>query len=109
MFAFALWDREKRLLPGSGPPGEALYYGRVGPTLFGSELKALCAHPGFSAEIDRDASPSMPGTPCAGALTIYRGISKLEPDIATINAAGDVSVAAYWRLAMRSRRANVTR
>ena len=104
MFAFALWDREKRLLHlvrdrlGEKP----LYYGRVGPTLFfGSELKALCAHPGFSAEIDRDALALYARHNYVPApLTIYRGISKLEPGhIATINAAGDVSAVAYWRLA----------
>ncbi len=95
MFAFALWDREKRLLHlvrdrlGEKP----LYYGRVGPTLFfGSELKALRAHPGFSAEIDRDALALYARhTYVPAPLTIYRGISKLEPGhIATINAAGDV-------------------
>src|SRR3989338_10634884 len=55
MFAFALWDRTERALYlvrdrlGEKP----LYYGWVGNTfLFGSELKALTAHPDFRAEID---------------------------------------------------------
>jgi asparagine synthase (glutamine-hydrolysing) len=58
MFAFALWDREARRLTlardriGKKP----LYYGFCdGRFLFGSELKALRAHPGFHAELDRDA------------------------------------------------------
>ena len=57
MFAFALWDCEKRQLHlvrdrlGERP----LYYGRMGDTLlFGSELKALQAHPAWRGEIDRD-------------------------------------------------------
>lgn len=58
MFAFALWDREKRTLTlardrmGKKP----LYYGWCGKTfLFGSELKSLRAHPDFDDEIDPDA------------------------------------------------------
>ena len=58
MFAFALWDREERILHlARDRMGEKpLYYGRFGPTvLFGSELKALRAHRAFRADIDRDA------------------------------------------------------
>jgi asparagine synthase (glutamine-hydrolysing) len=58
MFAFALWDRrERRLTLARDRAGKKpLYYGRFGRTLmFGSELKALRAHPAFEPEIDRDA------------------------------------------------------
>jgi asparagine synthase (glutamine-hydrolysing) len=58
MFAFGLWDRQQRRLTlardraGKKP----LYYGWCGDSfLFGSELKALRAHPAFHASIDRDA------------------------------------------------------
>lgn len=58
MFAFAVWDRHERVVHlvrdrlGKKP----LYYGWQGDTfLFGSELKALRAHPNFRAPIDRDA------------------------------------------------------
>jgi asparagine synthase (glutamine-hydrolysing) len=59
MFAFALWDRERRSLTlardraGKKP----LYYGwgRNHTFFFGSELKALRMHPDFDPEIDRDA------------------------------------------------------
>ncbi len=58
MFAVALWNREERRLYlvrdrlGIKP----LYWGRFGDLfLFGSELKALRAHPNFLAEIDRTA------------------------------------------------------
>ena len=57
MFALALWDRERlRLTLARDRVGEKpLYYGRSGHAfLFGSELKALQAHPAFKAEIDRD-------------------------------------------------------
>lgn len=58
MFAFALWDRQHNVLylvrdrMGEKP----LYYGWQGKTfLFGSELKALRAHPAWQPEINRQA------------------------------------------------------
>src|SRR5262249_20857679 len=56
MFAFAVWDRERcELAIARDRLGEKpLYYGRAGAAfLFGSELKALRAHPDFPATIDR--------------------------------------------------------
>jgi asparagine synthase (glutamine-hydrolysing) len=56
MFAIALWDREeRRLFLARDRFGEKpLYYGVIGTTLyFGSELKALRAHPAFRDEVDR--------------------------------------------------------
>ncbi len=83
MFAFALWDRETRTLTlardrlGEKP----LYYGYCGELfLFGSELKALRAHPGFKADIDRDALALMQRLAYIPAPhSIYRGIHKLPP------------------------------
>jgi asparagine synthase (glutamine-hydrolysing) len=57
MFSLALWDRKERvLLLARDRLGEKpLYYGRAGEAfLFGSELKALQAHPAFEAEVDRN-------------------------------------------------------
>ena len=58
MFAFALWDKERRklLLFRDRLGVKPLYYyydGRL--LLFGSELKALMAHPRFSKELNPDA------------------------------------------------------
>jgi asparagine synthase (glutamine-hydrolysing) len=58
MFALALWDRKTRTLTlARDRMGEKpLYYGWVRGTLvFGSELKALRAHPGFDNAIERRA------------------------------------------------------
>ena len=60
MFAFALWDKaERTLILARDRLGEKpLYYGRQhpgAPFLFGSELKAVAAHPQFRRDIDRGA------------------------------------------------------
>jgi asparagine synthase (glutamine-hydrolysing) len=83
MFAAALWDRRSRALHllrdrfGEKP----LYYGWIGSVFaFGSELKALCTMPGFSADLDREAVASYLRNNCIPAPdTIWRGIRKLRP------------------------------
>jgi asparagine synthase (glutamine-hydrolysing) len=83
MFAFALWDRQSHCLHlGRDRFGEKpLYYGWMGKTLlFGSELKALKAHPHWQGTIDRNALALfvrygyVPSPHC-----IYQNIYKLPP------------------------------
>ena len=83
MFAFCLWDREKRQLHlARDRVGEKpLYYGYAGDCLaVASEIRAFPALPGFDAGIDRRALSMMmrfgavPSPHC-----IYRGFAKLEP------------------------------
>ena len=83
MFALALWDKhEKSLTLARDRIGEKpLYYGwQKGVFLFGSELKALRAHPAFGGEMDWNAASTflrlnyIP-TPSS----IYKGIFKLVP------------------------------
>ena len=83
MFAFALWDRQERTLTlvrdrlGEKP----LYYGvQRGVLLFGSELKALQAHPLFDAGIDRGALALLLRLGYVPApWSIHSGILKLPP------------------------------
>ncbi len=104
MFSFALWDREERILflvrdrLGIKP----LYWGRFGGLfLFGSELKALRAHPGWTPEINRDALSSyLRHNYIPAPATIYRNIFKLPPgSILTVRAGKDPQIDAYWDLA----------
>jgi asparagine synthase (glutamine-hydrolysing) len=81
MFAFALWDREERVLylardrMGKKP----LYYGWMGDVfLFGSELKALLAHPAWVGEVDRDVlTQFLRFGYIHSPHSIYKGIFKL--------------------------------
>src|SRR5574340_296444 len=83
MFAIALWDRQERELKlirdrlGIKP----LYYGWAqGTFLFGSELKALRAWPGFAADVDRDAlCLYLRHDYIPAPYSIYRNIYKLLP------------------------------
>jgi len=83
MFAFALWDgSEQTLFLARDRMGEKpLYYGRSGNTfLFGSELKALSAHPDWQGKIDRDAlALYMRHNYVPTPWSIYQGVGKLPP------------------------------
>lgn len=58
MFAFAIWDkpRQSLFLARDRYGIKPLYYTQQGQTvLFGSEVKAMLAHPNFSTELDKEA------------------------------------------------------
>lgn len=93
MFAFGLWDRRERLLTlvrdrfGEKP----LYYGWCGTDfVFGSELKALRAHPRFDNPIDRRALALFAWrTHVPAPFSIYERVFKLPPGcMLEIDAAG---------------------
>lgn len=83
MFAFGLWDRhERRLTLGRDRLGiKPLYWAHFGQVfLFGSELKALRAHPGFEARIDSDAVAAfMRFSYIPAPHSVYKKVYKLEP------------------------------
>lgn len=108
MFAIALWDREDRVLTlARDRMGEKpLYYGFQNKTfLFGSELKALKAHPNFLSEIDRDVlCLYLRHCYIPAPYSIYKGIQKLLPgNYLQVRLGGDVGAQAlapkvYWGL-----------
>ena len=107
MFALALWDRSKKILMlardrlGEKP----LYYGWQGEGagsvfLFGSELKALCRHPSFRFDINRNAINLLLRHNCVPAPhSIYNKISKLMPGtILSISNNTEPKIFEYWSL-----------
>ncbi len=87
MFAFAVWDKQTRALTlGRDRLGEKpLYYGWQGSGdervfLFGSELKALKAHPAFKTEVNRNAlALLMRYNYIPAPYSIWQDINKLQP------------------------------
>jgi len=106
MFALALWDKkDQELTLARDRMGEKpLYYGwQRGVFIFGSELKALKAHPAFKGDIDRDAiALQMRHSYIPAPYTIYRGICKLLPGhYVKIKATGEEQGSepqSYWSL-----------
>ncbi|HWX21813.1 MAG TPA: asparagine synthase (glutamine-hydrolyzing) [Candidatus Binatia bacterium] len=106
MFALALWDRQERKLHlARDRAGEKpLFYGWTGGVfVFGSELKAVRAHPRWRAGINRGALALLvrygyiPAPHC-----IYDGLYKLPPGCCVTLAESDLGTrrtpepAAYW-------------
>lgn len=83
MFAFAVWDEANRELTlcrdrfGEKP----LFYGWIdGDLVFGSELKALACHPGWSPSLDRSALTSfMRYCYVPAPMSIWNDVKKLPP------------------------------
>jgi asparagine synthase (glutamine-hydrolysing) len=106
MFAIALWDRQSHTLTlARDRMGEKpLYYGWQGSGnelvfLFGSELKALKAHPAFAADIDRGAlCLLLRHNYIPAPYSIYQGIAKLEPGcLLTVSLAQpELKIWRYW-------------
>jgi asparagine synthase (glutamine-hydrolysing) len=101
-FAFALWDSRKKLFMlardrvGVRP---AFYAARGGRLYFASEIKALLAAPGVTAEIDPIALDQVftfwfPLPP----RSIFKDIAELPPAHVLLATADGVRVEPYWRL-----------
>ncbi|MBM3293543.1 MAG: asparagine synthase (glutamine-hydrolyzing) [Candidatus Aminicenantes bacterium] len=101
MFAFALWDtRAERLYLFRDRIGvKPLYYTRLpdGTLVFGSELKAILAHPGVRREVDPaalDLYLTLEYVPAP--LSMFQGIFKLPAGHYLVYDRGRVEIRPYW-------------
>jgi len=123
MFALGLWDaNRKRLLLARDRAGKKpLFVWQDGQHLvFGSEIKALAAHPNVTLEIDQTALPYyfLYGY-VPHPQTFYRGVTQVEPGaVVLFERDGRRTDRKYWQLTFppidvqkrpRDHRASVTR
>jgi asparagine synthase (glutamine-hydrolysing) len=104
MFAFAIWDRRaRRLFIARDRLGiKPLYYAFDGKRLlFGSEIKAILAHPGMHPEFNQSTlAEYLAFGYISRAETMYSGIQKLSPGhTLEIEEDGVPQITNYWKLA----------
>ncbi|RFU62158.1 asparagine synthase (glutamine-hydrolyzing) [Peribacillus glennii] len=104
IFAFAVWDmEEQKLFMARDRLGvKPLFYAeKGGGFLFGSEIKAILAHPDMKPQIDREGLAEVFGlgpsrTPGSG---VFRGIQELRPAHAlTLSAGQGLRIWRYWNV-----------
>jgi asparagine synthase (glutamine-hydrolysing) len=101
-WAFAIWDTARqRLFASRDRIGvRPFYYARTdGAFVFGSEVKALLAHPAIKPEIDLQALQQIftfwgPLPPA----TIFKGIRELPPGHSLVVERGNIHVEQYWSI-----------
>jgi asparagine synthase (glutamine-hydrolysing) len=106
MFAFGVWDgrRQELLLARDRLGVKPLYYAPLAEgVLFGSEPKAVFAHPQFRPEIDAEGLAELfsqvgTGTPGHG---VYRGLCQVRPGTLVRAGRDGIRTSAYWTLEAR--------
>lgn len=106
MFAFGIWDdaRQELFLARDRLGIKPLFYAVRGSTLvFGSEPKALLAHPAVESEIDDEglAELLVMGPLRTPGCGIFRGIDELRPAFALLFGRSGARVFRYWQLESR--------
>jgi asparagine synthase (glutamine-hydrolysing) len=103
IFAFAVWEseQEKLFMARDRIGVKPLFYTQKNSgLLFGSELKAILAHPDVKAEVDREGLQEIFGlgpsrTPGHG---IYRGLKELRPAHLLIYNRNGIRIKRYWNV-----------
>ena len=104
MFAFAVWDpRRNRLLLARDRLGiKPLYYARTAQgVLFGSEPKALFAHPSMECAVDSEGFAELLAYIATPGHAVYRGVRELPAGHTAVVHEGGVTESAYWSLPSR--------
>lgn len=101
MFAFALWDatRERLFLARDRFGKKPLYLWQdgEGALVFGSEVKAMLAHPRVPARLDRSSvAEYLAWRYVPGPNTLFAGIRKLQPGCWAMWEEGRLVEASYW-------------
>ncbi|WP_447986173.1 asparagine synthase (glutamine-hydrolyzing) [Nitrospira sp. Nam74] len=106
MFAFALWDKEQdRLLIARDRLGvkPLYYYWDEQQLIFGSELKAVLAHPAVERQLDPHALLYyLRYSYVPDPLSIFKNISKLPPGCLLTLCNSRLNIRSYWNGAIAS-------
>ncbi|MDA7026051.1 asparagine synthase (glutamine-hydrolyzing) [Bacillus sp. CLL-7-23] len=103
IFAFAIWDEQRdHLFAARDRIGvKPFFYSEQGTSfLFGSEIKAILAHPSMKAKLDRNGLAEIFGlgpsrTPGSG---VFKGIKEIRPGHAMIFSKNGLTVWRYWNV-----------
>ncbi|WP_135553332.1 asparagine synthase (glutamine-hydrolyzing) [Paenibacillus cymbidii] len=103
IFAFAVWndDSQELFLARDRLGVKPLFHARRGDMfLFGSEPKAILAHPDFPAEVSAEGVAELfaIGPARTPGIGVYRGISELKPGCCMTVSRSGIQSRAYWRL-----------
>ncbi|MGL5352077.1 MAG: asparagine synthase (glutamine-hydrolyzing) [Clostridium sp.] len=103
IFAFAIYDKkDNRVFLARDAMGvKPLFYTiKNGNFIFGSELKALLAHPQVEAEIDKDGLTELfaLGPAVSPGSGLYKNIKEVPPAHYVILTKDNVNVEEYWKL-----------
>ncbi len=100
MFAFIIWDKEKKRLFGARDffGIKPLYYAKMGDTLlFGSEIKSFLFHPHFKKELNERALESYLSFQYSpGSETFFKNVYKLPPAHFFTYENGVMELSRYW-------------
>ena len=100
MFAFAIWDKEKRELFGARDffGIKPLYYAQMnGTLLFGSEIKSFLHHPHFVKELNEKALESYLSFQYSpGPETFFKNVYKMPPAHYFTYKDGKMAITRYW-------------
>nr|WP_206681363.1 asparagine synthase (glutamine-hydrolyzing) [Actinomadura sp. J1-007] len=103
MYSFAIWDerRQQLLLVRDRLGIKPLYYAALGEGIvFGSEPKALLAHPEMAAEVDLEGIAELMVVPRAKTPghAVYRGMREVKPGCLVVADASGCRERRYWQV-----------